>query len=95
MTNKMKMTDDLLSRIEHAISFFNQCRPRERFSVEELNTIRALRDAAKDVCDSGKELEWGTGYSIQPEWGIGYSLCYTIDKEKLDALRQLLPKEPQ
>jgi len=52
MTTKIKLTDDLLSRIEHAISFFDQCRPRERFSVEERNTIRALRKVAYAVCES-------------------------------------------
>jgi hypothetical protein len=46
--------------------------------------LEKLRDAAKTLCDSVKE-----------QWGTGYSICYTIDKKKLDALRQLLPKEPQ
>jgi hypothetical protein len=52
MTTQIKLTDDLLSRIEHAISFFNQCRPREGFSVEERNAIRALRDITMAVCES-------------------------------------------
>jgi len=51
MTIQIKLTDDLLSRIEHAMSFFNQCRPREGFSVEERNAIRALRDIASEIND--------------------------------------------
>ena len=52
MTTQIKLTDDLLSRIEHAMSFFTQCRPREGFSVEERNTVRSLRDIASKVVDS-------------------------------------------
>jgi hypothetical protein len=52
MITQIKLTDDLLSRIEHAISFFTQCRPREGFSVEERNAIHALRDIAMAVCES-------------------------------------------
>lgn len=58
------LDNDLLSRIEHAMTFYDKCCAREHISVEEQGIVRALRDAAMDVCNNARAMEQPDCYSV-------------------------------
>ena len=50
-TEPLKLTDDLLVRIEHAITFYDRCCSVEHISVEERALVRKLRDRARALAN--------------------------------------------
>ena len=84
MSEPIKLTDDLLVRVEHAMVFYDKCCATEHISPAERAAIRTLRDRARAVVD--------TDAGIGPMGIIpGYAGETHVDAVALNALREVLP----
>ncbi len=77
------LTDDYIDMLEEGLTdLFGHDRT---YATPVCKAIRDLRDAAMAVCDSCQD-QFSDDYSIRH---------FTVDEDKVNELRQLLPKEPQ
>ena len=81
MSEPIKLTDDLLVRVEHAMVFYDKCCATEHISPAERAAIRTLRDRARAVVFDAREshcMECGGGGDVN------------VREVAIDALREVL-----
>lgn len=74
----MKLTDAVLRELADALESIDH-----PWAMQYVEAIRSLRDAAKALCDSHWDFEWGNGRSIS----------MSVDYDQYQALREMLPEK--